>query len=148
MISVMVKCGVLFEVRTGFLNNIQTSFDFKDLNWNYDREGRRDLWHWGQEVCRQETLQNRWDAVWNNMELEAANASTCPAETRPEATSQKACIVDVNVALCFHIDMVNNSSFLWPLFCHNLWAQRTAIGVGFHGTQLAGTGLQQLPHCF
>jgi hypothetical protein len=27
----MVKCGVLFEVRTGFLNNIQTSFDFKGL---------------------------------------------------------------------------------------------------------------------
>jgi hypothetical protein len=27
----MVKCGVLFEVRTGFLNNIQTSFDFKGI---------------------------------------------------------------------------------------------------------------------
>jgi hypothetical protein len=28
----MVKCGVLFEVRTEFLNNIQTSFSFKGLN--------------------------------------------------------------------------------------------------------------------
>jgi hypothetical protein len=27
----MVKCGVLFEVRTGFLNNIWTSFGFKGL---------------------------------------------------------------------------------------------------------------------
>jgi hypothetical protein len=27
----MVKCGVLFEVRTEFLNNIQTSFGFKRL---------------------------------------------------------------------------------------------------------------------
>jgi hypothetical protein len=30
----MVKCGVLFEVRTGFLNNIYTSFGFKGLNLN------------------------------------------------------------------------------------------------------------------
>jgi hypothetical protein len=30
----MVKCGVLFEVRTEFLNNIQTSFVFKGLNLN------------------------------------------------------------------------------------------------------------------
>jgi hypothetical protein len=30
----MVKCGVLFEVRTEFLNNIQTSFVFKALNLN------------------------------------------------------------------------------------------------------------------
>jgi hypothetical protein len=29
---VMVKCGVLFEVRTEFLNNIYTSFGFKGLN--------------------------------------------------------------------------------------------------------------------
>jgi hypothetical protein len=28
----MVKCGVLFEVRTGFLNIILTSFGFKVLN--------------------------------------------------------------------------------------------------------------------
>jgi hypothetical protein len=28
----MVKCGVLFEVRTEFLNNIWTSFVFKGLN--------------------------------------------------------------------------------------------------------------------
>jgi hypothetical protein len=28
----MVKCGVLFEVRTEFLNNIQTNFVFKGLN--------------------------------------------------------------------------------------------------------------------
>jgi hypothetical protein len=28
----MVKCGVLFEVRTEFLNVIKTSFDFKGLN--------------------------------------------------------------------------------------------------------------------
>jgi hypothetical protein len=28
----MVKCGVLFEVRTGFLNIIWTSFGFKGLN--------------------------------------------------------------------------------------------------------------------
>jgi hypothetical protein len=30
----MVKYGVLFEVRTGFLNNISTSFGFKGLNLN------------------------------------------------------------------------------------------------------------------
>jgi hypothetical protein len=34
LIFVMVKCGVLFEVRTEFLNNIQTSFGFKGLNLN------------------------------------------------------------------------------------------------------------------
>jgi hypothetical protein len=28
----MVKCGVHFEVRTGFLNDIKTSFVFKGLN--------------------------------------------------------------------------------------------------------------------
>jgi hypothetical protein len=31
LIFVMVKCGVLFEVRTEFLNNIYTSFGFKML---------------------------------------------------------------------------------------------------------------------
>jgi hypothetical protein len=30
----MVKCGVLFVVRTEFLNNIYTSFGFKGLNLN------------------------------------------------------------------------------------------------------------------
>jgi hypothetical protein len=30
----MVKCGVLFEVRAEFLNNIYTSFVFKGLNLN------------------------------------------------------------------------------------------------------------------
>jgi hypothetical protein len=30
----MVKCGVLFEVRTEVLNIIQTSFCFKGLNLN------------------------------------------------------------------------------------------------------------------
>jgi hypothetical protein len=30
-IFVMVKCGVVFEVRTEFLNNIETSFVFKGL---------------------------------------------------------------------------------------------------------------------
>jgi hypothetical protein len=30
----MVKCGVLFEVLTGFVNNIQTSFIFTGLNLN------------------------------------------------------------------------------------------------------------------
>jgi predicted Holliday junction resolvase-like endonuclease len=30
----MVKCGVLFEVQTGLLNNILTSFVFKGLNLN------------------------------------------------------------------------------------------------------------------
>jgi hypothetical protein len=30
----MVKCGVLFEVRTEFFNNIWTSFVFKVLNLN------------------------------------------------------------------------------------------------------------------
>jgi hypothetical protein len=30
----MVKCGVLFEVRTEFLNNILISFGFKRLNLN------------------------------------------------------------------------------------------------------------------
>jgi hypothetical protein len=30
LIFVMVKCGVLFEVRTEFLNNIYTSFSFKN----------------------------------------------------------------------------------------------------------------------
>jgi hypothetical protein len=34
LIFVMVKCGVFFEVRTEFLNNIYTSFDFKGLNLN------------------------------------------------------------------------------------------------------------------
>jgi predicted Holliday junction resolvase-like endonuclease len=34
LIFVMVKCGVLFEVRTGFLNIIWTSFVFKGLNLN------------------------------------------------------------------------------------------------------------------
>jgi hypothetical protein len=34
LIFVMVKCGVLFEVRTGFLNNVYTSFVFKGLNLN------------------------------------------------------------------------------------------------------------------
>jgi hypothetical protein len=34
LIFVMVKCSVLFEVRTGFLNNIYTSFGFKGLNLN------------------------------------------------------------------------------------------------------------------
>jgi hypothetical protein len=29
LIFVMVKCGVLFEVRTGFLNVIYTNFDFE-----------------------------------------------------------------------------------------------------------------------
>jgi hypothetical protein len=31
---VMVKCGVLFEVRTRFLNNIYTRSVFKGLNLN------------------------------------------------------------------------------------------------------------------
>jgi len=31
LIFVMVKCGVLFEVRTEFLNSILTSFGFKGL---------------------------------------------------------------------------------------------------------------------
>jgi hypothetical protein len=35
MIFVMVKCGVLLEVRTEFLNNIQTSFGFKGLIKDY-----------------------------------------------------------------------------------------------------------------
>jgi hypothetical protein len=30
----MVKCGVLFEVRTEFLNTIYMSFGFKGLNLN------------------------------------------------------------------------------------------------------------------
>jgi hypothetical protein len=30
----MVKCGVLFEVRVGFLNIIQTIFGFKGLKSN------------------------------------------------------------------------------------------------------------------
>jgi hypothetical protein len=34
LIFVMVKCGVLFEVRTEFLNNISTRFGFKGLNLN------------------------------------------------------------------------------------------------------------------
>jgi hypothetical protein len=34
LIFVMVKCGVLFEVQTEFLNNIYTSFVFKGLNLN------------------------------------------------------------------------------------------------------------------
>jgi hypothetical protein len=32
LIFVMVKCAVLFEVRTEFLYNIKTSFGFKGLN--------------------------------------------------------------------------------------------------------------------
>jgi hypothetical protein len=35
LIFVMVKCGVLFEVRTEFLNIIYTSFGFKGLNGDY-----------------------------------------------------------------------------------------------------------------
>jgi hypothetical protein len=34
LIFVMVKCGVLFEVRTEFLNIIWTIFGFKGLNLN------------------------------------------------------------------------------------------------------------------
>jgi hypothetical protein len=34
LIFVMVKCGVLFEVRTEFLNIIWTSFVFRGLNLN------------------------------------------------------------------------------------------------------------------
>jgi hypothetical protein len=34
LIFVMVKCDVLFEVRTEFLNIILTSFSFKGLNLN------------------------------------------------------------------------------------------------------------------
>jgi hypothetical protein len=34
LIFVMVMCGVLFEVRTEFLNNIKTRFCFKGLNLN------------------------------------------------------------------------------------------------------------------
>jgi hypothetical protein len=38
----MVKCDVLFEVRTEFLNNIYTSFGFKGLSifhkkWEYQK---------------------------------------------------------------------------------------------------------------
>jgi hypothetical protein len=32
LIFVMAKCGVLFEVRTEFLNSIYTTFGFKGLN--------------------------------------------------------------------------------------------------------------------
>jgi hypothetical protein len=32
LIFLMVKCGVLFEVRTVFLNNIQTTFGFKAIS--------------------------------------------------------------------------------------------------------------------
>jgi hypothetical protein len=32
LIFAMVRCGFLFEVRTEFLNNVYTSFDFKILN--------------------------------------------------------------------------------------------------------------------
>jgi hypothetical protein len=32
LIFVMVKCGVLFDIRTEFLNSIQTNFDFKVLH--------------------------------------------------------------------------------------------------------------------
>jgi hypothetical protein len=34
LIFVMAMCGVLFEVRTEFLNNIKTRFGFKGLNLN------------------------------------------------------------------------------------------------------------------
>jgi hypothetical protein len=34
----MVKCGVFFEVHIEFLNNIQTSFGFKGLNLNSDKQ--------------------------------------------------------------------------------------------------------------
>jgi hypothetical protein len=33
LIFVMVKCGVLFEVRTGLLNIISTSFGFRGLRF-------------------------------------------------------------------------------------------------------------------
>jgi hypothetical protein len=35
LIFVMVKCGVLFEVRTGFLNIIYTSFGYRGLINDY-----------------------------------------------------------------------------------------------------------------
>jgi hypothetical protein len=35
LIFIIVKYGVLFEVRTEFLNNILTSFSFKGLNSDY-----------------------------------------------------------------------------------------------------------------
>jgi len=36
----MVKCGVLFEVRTVFLYTIYTSYVFKELNLLYSKEKR------------------------------------------------------------------------------------------------------------
>jgi hypothetical protein len=41
----MMKCGVLFEVRTEFLNNIQTSFVFKGLNQSWNVPSNRGKTH-------------------------------------------------------------------------------------------------------
>jgi hypothetical protein len=39
----MVKCGVLFEVRTEFLNIVYTSFVFKGLRVSYDSQRKQRL---------------------------------------------------------------------------------------------------------
>jgi hypothetical protein len=55
LISVMVKCGVLFEVRTEFLNNIYTSFVFKGLNLNSINQ---------LIFCNGEVLCSLWGTDW------------------------------------------------------------------------------------
>jgi hypothetical protein len=47
----MVKYGVLFEVRTEFLNIIYTSFGFKDLNENGNDLSRPVFCHKIQLLC-------------------------------------------------------------------------------------------------
>jgi hypothetical protein len=42
----MVKFGVLFEVRTEFLNNIQTSFVFKGLSGLWQGRSHNALTEW------------------------------------------------------------------------------------------------------
>jgi hypothetical protein len=42
----MVKCGVLFEVRTEFLNTIKTSLGFKGLMYFIQLHIRNEILHW------------------------------------------------------------------------------------------------------
>jgi hypothetical protein len=55
----MVKYGVLFEVRTEFLNNIYTSFGFKGLNGDYILKQRQPV-----DLCNGEVWCSLWGTDW------------------------------------------------------------------------------------
>jgi hypothetical protein len=55
----MVKCSVLFEVRTEFINIIWTSFGFKELNRKSHKEVLLDT---SKEVCLET---NAGEAIYN-----------------------------------------------------------------------------------